>query len=162
MPFSFNFGGFNPGDFSGFGGYQSGESAPPPPKKPKKPRKAIGNAFTRTLINLGVIYLVLIAMIGLTLFLSARMRSPYQVLIVVVPVLFIPMFLSPNGTSGLYNLLVFLTPYQSLKPNFGSYLSYQPGPVVLDAFAMRAVLYGVLALILLPLARIGFQKHQVS
>lgn len=115
-----------------------------------------------TLINLGVIYLVLIAMIGLTLFLSARMRSPYQVLIVVVPVLFIPMFLSPNGTSGLYNLLVFLTPYQSLKPNFGSYLSYQPGPVVLDAFAMRAVLYGVLALILLPLARIGFQKHQVS
>ena len=54
MPFSFNFGGFNPGDFSGFGGYQSGESAPPPQKKPKKPRKAIGNAFTRTLINLGV------------------------------------------------------------------------------------------------------------
>lgn len=63
-----------------------------------------------TLINLGVIYLVLIAMIALTLFLSARMRSPYQVLIVIMPVLFIPMFLTPNGTSGLYNLLVFLTP----------------------------------------------------
>lgn len=44
-----------------------------------------------TLINLGVIYLVLIAMIGVTLFLSARMKSPYFVLIVVVPVLFIPM-----------------------------------------------------------------------
>ena len=61
MPFSFNFGGFNPGDFSGFGGYQSGESAPPPPKKPKKPRKAIGNAFTRTLINLGVTLLFALA-----------------------------------------------------------------------------------------------------
>ena len=115
-----------------------------------------------TLINLGVIYLVLIAMTALTLFLSARMKSPYQVLIVVMPVLFIPMFLSPNGTSGLYNLLVFLTPYQSLKPNFGSYLSYQFGPVVLDAFTMRTVLYVVLALILLPLARTGFKKHQVS
>ena len=115
-----------------------------------------------TLINLGVIYLVLIAMIALTLFLSARMRSPYQVLIVIMPVLFIPMFLAPNGTSGLYNLLVFLTPYQSLKPNFGSYISYQCGPVVMDAFTMRAVLYVVLALILLPLARIGFKKHQVS
>lgn len=115
-----------------------------------------------TLLNLGVIYLVLIAMIALTLFLSARMRSPYQVLIVVMPILFIPMFLSPNGTSGLYNLLVFLTPYQSLKPNFGSYLSYQFGPVVLDAFTTRAVLYVILALILLPLARIGFKKHQVS
>ena len=53
MPFSFNFGGFNPGDFSGFGGFQD-EGAEPPPKKPRKPRKAIGNAFTRTLINLGV------------------------------------------------------------------------------------------------------------
>lgn len=115
-----------------------------------------------TLLNLGVIYLVLIAMIALTLFLSARMRSPYHVLIVVMPILFIPMFLSPNGTSGLYNLLVFLTPYQSLKPNFGSYLSYQFGPVVLDAFTTRAVLYVILALILLPLARIGFKKHQVS
>ena len=93
------------------------------------------------LVNLGVIYLVLI---------------------VIMPVLFIPMFLTPNGTSGLYNLLVFLTPYQSLKPNFGSYISYQLGSVVLDAFTMRAVLYVALALILLPFARIGFRKHQVS
>lgn len=115
-----------------------------------------------TLINLGVIYLVLLAMIGVTLFLSARMKSPYLVLTVVVPVLFVPMFLSPNGTSGIYNLLVFLTPYQSLVPNFGSYLSYQFGPVVLDAFAVRTVLYAVLALILLPLAGRGFRRHQAA
>lgn len=115
-----------------------------------------------TLINLGVIYLVLLAMIGVTLFLSARMKSPYLVLTVVVPVLFVPIFLSPNGTSGIYNLLVFLTPYKSLVPNFGSYLSYQLGPVVLDAFAVRTVLYAVLALILLPLAGRGFRRHQAA
>ena len=115
-----------------------------------------------TLINLGVIYLVLLAMIGVTLFLSARMKSPYLVLTVVVPVLFVPMFLSPNGTSGIYNLLVFLTPYKSLVPNFGSYLSYQFGPVVLDAFAVRTVLYAGLALILLPLAGRGFRRHQAA
>ena len=115
-----------------------------------------------TLINLGVIYLVLLAMIGVTLFLSARMKSPYLVLTVVVPVLFVPMFLSPNGTSGIYNLLVFLTPYQSLVPNFGSYLSYQFGPVVLDAFAVRTVLYAVPALILFPLAGRGFRRHQAA
>ncbi len=115
-----------------------------------------------TLINLGVIYLVLLAMIGVTLFLSARMKSPYLVLTVVVPVLFVPMFLSPNGTSGIYNLLVFLTPYKSLVSNFGSYLSYQFGPVVLDAFAVRTVLYAVLALILLPLAGRGFRRHQAA
>lgn len=115
-----------------------------------------------TLINLGVTYLVLLAMIGVTLFLSARMKSPYLVLTVVVPVLFVPMFLSPNGTSGIYNLLVFLTPYKSLVPNFGSYLSYQFGPVVLDAFAVRTVLYAVMALILLPLAGRGFRRHQAA
>ena len=51
MPFSFNFdpsafgGGFNPG------GAQGGGFTPPAPK-PRKPRKAIGNAFTRTLLNI--------------------------------------------------------------------------------------------------------------
>ena len=75
---------------------------------------------------MGVIYLVLLAMIGVTLFLSARMKSPY------------------------------------LVPNFGSYLSYQFGPVVLDAFAVRTVLYAVMALILLPLAGRGFRRHQAA
>ncbi len=51
MPFSFNFdpsafgGGFNPG------GAQGGGFTPPAPR-PRKPRKAIGNAFTRTLLNI--------------------------------------------------------------------------------------------------------------
>ena len=62
MAFTFNFGGFTPGGFGGFGGFNSPNSADSgespfqqtPPKKPKKPRKAIGNAFTRTLINLAV------------------------------------------------------------------------------------------------------------
>ena len=66
MAFMFHFGG-GPGGFGSFGGFGgfntansagSGESPfqqpTPPPKKPRKPRKAIGNAFTRTLINLAV------------------------------------------------------------------------------------------------------------
>lgn len=115
-----------------------------------------------TLVHLGVIYVVLIAMIGLTLLLSSQMKSPYLVLIVVVPVLLIPMLLSPNGTTGIYNLLVFLTPYQSLVPSFGSFLSYQFGSLVLDVFSMRAIVYTLWTLILLPLARLGFTKHQVA
>ena len=51
MPFSFNFEGFNP---AGFGGEDGSFTPPKRPKKERKPRKAIGNAFTRTLINLGV------------------------------------------------------------------------------------------------------------
>lgn len=57
MPFTFNFGGFNPGNFGGFNGADGqGDTGytPPRPKKARKPRKPIGNAFTRTLINLGM------------------------------------------------------------------------------------------------------------
>ena len=52
MPFSLDFGGFDP---SAFGGFSGGDASQPQrPKRERKPRKAIGNAFTRTLINLGV------------------------------------------------------------------------------------------------------------
>lgn len=112
------------------------------------------------LVNLGVVYLVLSAMTGLTLLLSSKMKSPYFVLIVLVPVLFIPMFLSPNGTAGIYNLILFLLPYRSAMPELGKYLSYQFSGIVADAFTMRAILYTVLTVIMLPLARLGFQKHQ--
>lgn len=56
MPMSFHFGGFNPEGFGGgFNpGGNAGEGFTPPPKRARKPRKAIGNTFTRTLINLGV------------------------------------------------------------------------------------------------------------
>ncbi len=114
------------------------------------------------LINIGVIYLVLLAMIGVTLLLSAKMKSPYAVLIILVPILFIPMFLTPNGTTGVYNLLLFLLPYRSTMPEFGKYISYQFGGMVLDVLTVRAVLYVSLTVIMLPLARSGFKKHQVA
>lgn len=115
-----------------------------------------------TLINLGVIYLVLIAMIGLTLLLSAKMKSPYLVLIVLVPILFIPLFLSPNGTTGAYNLTLFLLPYRSTMPEIGKYISYQIGGMVFDVLSIRAILYAVLTAVMLPIARLGFKKHQVA
>ena len=114
------------------------------------------------LINLGVIYLILFAMIGLTLVLSANMKSPYVVLIVLVPVLFIPMFLTPNGTTGLYNLILFLLPYRATMPEISKYISYQFGGFVMDALAVRAIVYTILTAVFIPLSRLGFKKHQVS
>ena len=113
------------------------------------------------LINIGIIYLVLLAMVGLTLLLSAQMKSPYLVLIVLVPILFIPMFLTPNGTTGAYNLTLFLLPYRVAMPEFSKYISYQFGSLVLDTLTIRAILYVFLTVIMLPLARLGFKKHQV-
>lgn len=113
------------------------------------------------IINLGVIYLVLSAMIGLTLLLSARMKNPYLVLTVLIPVLFIPMFLSPNGTTGIYNLTIFLLPYRSSMPEISKYISYQIGGLVFDVLSVRAVLYIILTMIMLPLASMEFKRHQV-
>ena len=58
MSIQFQFGGFNPKGFH-FGGFQgdgenSGADFVQQPQKERKPRKPIGNAFTRTLINLAV------------------------------------------------------------------------------------------------------------
>lgn len=114
------------------------------------------------LINIGIIYLVLLAMVGLTLLLSAQMKSPYLVLIILVPILFIPMFLTPNGTTGAYNLTLFLLPYRSIMPEFSKYISYQFGSLVLDTLTIRAILYVFLTVIMLPLARLGFKNHQVA
>lgn len=115
-----------------------------------------------TLINLGVIYLILLALIALTLFLSAIMKSPYLVLIVLVPILFIPLFLTPNGTTGMYNLTLFLLPYRSTMPELGKYISYRFGDLALNVQSVRAILYTVLTVIMLPFAGLGFKKHQVS
>ena len=58
MPFTFQFGGFDPGAFGGGfnpGSFQGGASGPSPrPRRARKPRRAVGNAFSRTVINLVV------------------------------------------------------------------------------------------------------------
>lgn len=113
------------------------------------------------LAGIGIVYLILFAMISLTLFLSSKMKNPYLVLVVLLPVLFIPMFLTPNGTTGAYNLILFLLPYRATMPEIGKYISYQFGSLVLDAFRVRALLYIILTVIMIPFARWGFEKHQV-
>lgn len=48
-----------------------------------------------------------------------------------------------------------------VMPEIGKYISYQFGNFVFNVFSVRAVLYVVLILIMLPFAKLGFKKHQV-
>lgn len=114
------------------------------------------------LAGTGVLFLVALAMAALTLLLSSRMSSPYLALTVIVPLVFLPMFLSPSGVTGAYDLFLLLLPYQAAIPRFASYISYQIGGVVLDALTARALLYAVLTAALLPLAGRGFRRHQAA
>jgi len=115
-----------------------------------------------TLINTAVNYTILFAVIGLTLLLSAKMKSPYLVLMIIVPVLFIPLFITPNGTTGLYSMIAFLLPYRAATAEIGRYISYEIGALVIDVHVMRAIIYAMLTLITIPFARMGFKKHQVT
>lgn len=114
------------------------------------------------LINTGVLYLVLIAMAGLTLLLSAKLKTPYMVLAILVPVLFIPMFLTPTGTQGIYNKLLFLLPYRAMMPEFGKYISYQIGGLVFDVLTVRMIVYLIITIVFVISACHAFKKHQVS
>lgn len=114
------------------------------------------------LVQTGVLFLVLMALIGLTLFLSARMKSPYLVLTVIIPVMFIPMFLTPNGTTGIYNQILLLLPYQAAIPRWSNYISYTFGNIVFDVFSMRALFYAAAALVLILWSGRGFRRHQAA
>ena len=115
-----------------------------------------------TFINLAVIYMVLLAIIGITLLLSAKMKSPYLVLMIIVPLLIIPLLLTPNGTTGLYNMIAFLLPYRATTPEIGRFVSYALGGLVIDVHVMRAIIYVVLTILTIPFAWLGFKNHQVS
>ena len=114
------------------------------------------------LIHLLVIYIVLIGLLSLTLLISSIMKSSYFVLMIIVPLLFIPLFLVPEGTTGFYNLLIYLLPYFAILPTFSQFITYEVGGIVLDAFMARMLLYGLMSIITLPLARYVFKRHQVS
>lgn len=115
-----------------------------------------------TAISLIVVYLIMFAIVSLTLLLSSRLTSSYLVLIVIVPLLFISLFLSPSATTGAYNLTVFLLPYRGLMPEFSQYISYQIGNVPLDAFMARLAVYGAITLIAIPFTRMIWKKKQIT
>jgi hypothetical protein len=122
-------------------------------------------AFTfsqATVFMLAIIFLVQLFMIGLTLFLSARIKNAYLVLAVIIPVLFLPLFFSTTGTTGIYNLTILLLPYRAAAPQFGSYVSYPFGTLVIDVFHMRTLVYVLGTLIIFPFIGSGFKNHQVS
>lgn len=47
-------------------------------------------------------------------------------------------------------------------PEIGKYISYQFGGVVVGLLEVRAAVYVMLTLVLIPLCRRAFKKHQVS
>ncbi|WP_160672568.1 ABC transporter permease [Clostridium sp. C8-1-8] len=116
-----------------------------------------------TLISVCIFYLVTLGVVSLTLFLSAKFKSSYTVLIIDIAILFISLFMSDGADNGLYEHILYLLPYEkSMWHEFKSYLSYSFGGITLSLISMRALVYSVMIIGFLPFIGNAFRKHQVQ
>lgn len=109
---------------------------------------------------IGVSYLVMLAMLSVTLLCSAKMKSPFGVLAADVVIILLPVFFSaPSG--GALRQIYYLLPYHFLGgiSMFKLYLSYDLGFAVLDFFAFAAVFYIAVSLLSAVCAARGFRKR---
>ncbi|NHM15212.1 hypothetical protein GMI69_00785 [Eggerthellaceae bacterium zg-887] len=107
-------------------------------------------------------YLAMLGLLGLTLALSARMRSSMGILAAGVAIVMVPLYV-PNLYNNLANHVMFLFPCNALNPyNLFDMVSYSLGPVVVEYPVVIAILYATLFVGSSALAAHSFSKHQVA
>lgn len=114
------------------------------------------------LYNVGISYAILLGMVGLTLFLSSKLKGSIAVFIIDIAIVMIPSFFSITSPFGLWNKTLLLMPYNSIFNNFSRMVSYQFGNLVVDLPLMTIFIYLVVMLITFILAGRIFRKHQVT
>ncbi|WP_165173519.1 hypothetical protein [Adlercreutzia sp. ZJ242] len=107
-------------------------------------------------------YLAVLGLLGLTLALSARMKSSMGILAACVAIVMLPLYV-PNLHDNLVNHVMFLFPCNALNPyNLFDMVSYSLGSVVVEYPVMIAILYMVLFVGGSAFAARSFSKHQVA
>lgn len=118
------------------------------------------------LICLAVLYSVLIGMVSITLWLSAKLKTAFVVLVIDVLIILLPVFLGLSGSNGVLNHILMLFPYMAVQPAFPaeytSYFSYPFPGLTVDIITMRIVLYVVICVVSLPFIGRAFKRHQVQ
>lgn len=112
------------------------------------------------LCYLGCLFISILAM-----FLSSKVKSSFSTIIFLVLIIFIPSIIGKQMfKGGLFDKLLNLFPHQLLLgwPLITSYTLYDIVGKVITPFKLLPVLYGVLAIVLLPLTYRAFKKHQVA
>ncbi len=74
--------------------------------------------FQSLLYNIVISYTVLLGMVGLTLFLSSKLKNPMNVLVIDIAIIILPVFLSIKSAFGILNKILFLMPYNAIYSNF--------------------------------------------
>lgn len=119
-----------------------------------------------TSINIVTLYLVMFGMVSITLLLSARLKTAFSVLIIMICIIMMPLFFNISETNGVWNHIYKVLPYMSCQPGFGSdfdnYISYPLLGVTMDILTMRIIIYLIITAICIPFAYRTFKKHQVA
>lgn len=119
-----------------------------------------------TSICILTIYLVMFAMVSITLLLSAKLKTAFSVLIIMICIIMMPLFFNISETNGVWNHIDIILPYISCQSVFGSdfnnYFSYPLPGFTMDILTMRIVIYLIITAICIPFAYRTFKKHQVA
>ena len=114
------------------------------------------------LFNVGISYAILLGMVGLTLFLSSKLKGSIAVFIIDIAIIMIPSFFRITSPFGIWNKTLLLMPYNSIYTDFSKMVSYHFGNIVIDQPLMTIITYLVIMIITLGIARRAFKKHQVA
>jgi len=119
--------------------------------------------FAQSLIyNVVISYAVLFGIVGLTLFLSSKIKNPISTLVIDICIIMLPVFLSIKSGFGIINKILFLMPYNAIYSNFTKMVSYKLGNIILDLQIMTIVTYISIMVIALICAKKTYSKHQVE
>jgi len=119
--------------------------------------------FAQSLIyNVVISYAVLFGIVGLTLFLSSKIKNPISTLVIDICIIMLPVFLSIKSGFGIINKILFLMPYNAIYSNFTKMVSYKLGNIILDLPIMTIVTYISIMVIALICAKKTYSKHQVE
>lgn len=114
------------------------------------------------LYNILLSYAVLFGMVGLTLFLSAKLKNPMTVLVMDIAVVMLPVFLTVSSAFGIWNKTLLLMPYNAIYTKFSQLVSYQFANIVVDLPLMIVTTYVILMFVTVFGARMTYRKHQVE
>ena len=107
----------------------------------------------------------MLSMVSITLLLSAKMKTPFSVLIVMICIIMAPLFFKLSETNGVWNHIYMLLPSISCQPVFmmdiTNYMSYPLPGITMDILTMRIAIYIIIVVVCIPFAYCTFKKHQV-
>lgn len=129
--------------------------------------RSLSNAYGLTVADASVAvclagYAATLALLGIVLALSSRMRSQMGILAIAAAIVLLPLF-APQLQNNVVNHVLYLFPYFALDPaNLFGVVSYAAGPVVVEYPVVLAVLYLLVFAVGTAFAVRSFSRHQVA